>query len=302
MGASPRAPWHPREWPGYLLLALLWTLAHLPGRIVWLLAAVFGALAYALAARPRRIALTNVALCFPALQAPARRALVRAHFRFVAESTLSLGLAFCASRARLCRRVRVVGAEHYAAARTRGNVILFAPHFVGLDIGGMRLSAERPLVSMYREPKTRILEVLLRKRQRFGAILVERAANLRALIRIIRSGVPFYYLPDQDPGGAEAVFVPFFGVPAATVVALSRIARMTDAAVLPCVTRVLPRGAGFEVTISPPLKDFPSDDDIADARRMNATIEAAVQTMPAQYLWLYKRFKTRPPGVAAVYR
>jgi KDO2-lipid IV(A) lauroyltransferase len=157
------------------------------------------------------------------------------------------------------------------------------------------------MITMYRASRNRLLDSVLKKRARYDAVLFERKSNLKALIRYIREGRPFYYLPDQDPGGAESVFVPFFGVPAATVTALSRIAKMTDAAVIPCYNRILPWGRGFEVCFEEPFRDYPSGDLEKDARRMNEEIERAVRQNPEQYLWGYRRFKTRPEGSPQVY-
>jgi len=126
-------------------------------------------------------------------------------------------------------------------------------------------------------------------------------SNLKALLRYIRQGLPFYYLPDQDMGERASVFAPFFGVPAATVTALSRIARSTNAAVIPCITRILPKGRGYEMRLYPPLKNFPSDDPFDDSRRMNEEVENRVREMPEQYMWSYRRFKTRPNNEPSLY-
>jgi len=140
-----------------------------------------------------------------------------------------------------------------------------------------------------------------RSRLRFGGALFERDSHLKGMIRLIRSGYPFYYLPDQNPGEADHVFAPFFGVPTATLTALSRIARLADAVVIPCFTRLLPKGDGYEIIFHAPLENFPSKDSLADAAQMNAAIEAGVREMPEQYMWTYKRFKQRPPGEPSLY-
>jgi lauroyl/myristoyl acyltransferase len=192
--------------------------------------------------------------------------------------------------------------HHYEEAlAAHRRIILLAPHFLGLEVGGIRLSQERPVVSMYKKPKKALFAYALSQRSRYAATMVERDAPLTALIRKIRQGLPFYYLPDQDPGHGQAAFAPFFGVPAATVTALGRMAKMTDAVVIPCFTRLLPYGRGYEIFFYPPLADFPTDDPQADARRMNAEIEKGVREMPEQYMWTYKRFKTRPDAAASYY-
>lgn len=254
--------------------------------------AALGTLAYGLAWRPRRIAMTNARLCFPELTARARRKLVRRHFWTIGETALAVARLWWAPPAEIKRQVRIVERGPYDEALRAGrNIILLAPHFLGLEVGGLRVSLERPLVSMYRAPKTALAGALLYRRRRFGAVLWRNDAPLRSLIRSIREGKPFYYLPDLDPGQAGSVCAPFFGIPTPTLTALARIARLTNAVVLPCFTRKLPGTRGFEVMIRPALNPFPSDDPLADATLMNAAIEEGVRLMPEQYLWTYKRFK-----------
>jgi KDO2-lipid IV(A) lauroyltransferase len=182
-------------------------------------------------------------------------------------------------------------------------VIWLAPHFVGLDMGGVRLTTEYPLVSMYSRQKNPLVDrLLLHSRTRFGnSPMASRQDGLKPVVREMKKGLPFYYLPDMDFGARDAVFVPFFGVPAATITAMSRLAKITGAAVVPCVTRQLPGGEGYVATFHPAWQDFPSGDVEADTRRMNAFIETEVLRMPEQYFWLHKRFKTRPPGEKRVY-
>jgi len=161
---------------------------------------------------------------------------------------------------------------------------------------------EKPLYdSVRRLAEKEDVSLSLKIRDLVRAALEAVQAGVRAAIASLRSGRPFYYLPDQDYGARDSVFVPFFGVPAATVTGLSRLARITGARVLPCLTRILPGGAGYEVTIEPPWESFPSADPVADTRRMNEYIERRVLEMPEQYLWMHKRFKTRPPGEARFY-
>jgi len=232
----------------------------------------------------------------------AREHLVKQHFRLTGFAILSLSVTWFAPRWRMKRFITVRDAHHLDDAFARGkNVILLAPHFIGLDMGGVRLSMEMKYVSMYRKARDPLLEYLFRRRGRFGAVVVERMASLRPIIRYIREGRPFYYLPDQDMGERASVFVPFFGIPAATVTTLSRIAETTNAVVIPCVTRILPHGRGYEVRLHPPFENFPTDDPIADARYMNEQIEQWVREMPDQYMWSYRRFKTRPNNEPSFY-
>lgn len=274
-------------------LALMWLLHWLP--LPWLAGCgrLFGRLFYRFGHARRHIALTNLGLCFPALSETEKSALARRHFEAFGRSFLERGLLWWASPARIRRIVRLEGLAHIPQDRP---VILLAPHFVGLDMGWTRLTLERNLVSMYANQKNPVFNAALyRGRLRFGASeLLSRQEGTRRAIKALKAGAPFYYLPDLDYGRQDAIFVPFFGVPAATITGLSRLARMTGAVVLPVVTRM--QDEGYEVDIGPAWSDFPGESIEADTRRMNAFIETAVQAMPEQYFWLHRRFKTRPPG------
>ena len=272
--------------------ALLRALATLPWPLLSAVGAGLGVLAYAVAVRPRRIARINIGLCFPELSARERERLVRRHFVAIGRSAFTTARLWWASDEEFRRRVRIVERASYDDALAQGrNIIFLAPHFLGLEMGGLRVSSEQPCISIYRAPTGVLAHVLLRRRSRFGALLWRHDAPLRSLVREVCDHKPFYYLPDLDPGGAQAVSAPFFGVPTPTLTALARIARLADAVVLPCYTRKLPGVGGFEVTIGPALTPFPTDDALADAARMNAAIEEGVRMMPEQYLWTYKRFK-----------
>jgi len=274
----------------------------LPMPAIWLLGSLFGVFLHLFPSKIRSVARTNIGLCLPELGEKGQRRLVRRHFRSLGVSMLCYGFAWWSSPARLRRLVKFCDRHYYDSAIASGRaIILMTPHFLSIDAGGICLSSERPMITMYRSSRNKLVDAMLKKRGRFGAVLFERKSNLKALIRHLREGRPFYYLPDQDPGGAEGVFVPFFGVPAATVTALSRIAKMTDAVVIPCYNRILPWGRGFEVRFEAPLSEYPSDDPEKDARRMNEEVERAVRQNPEQYLWGYRRFKTRPEGDTPVY-
>ena len=261
-----------------------------------------GSVAFWLIPERRRVTRVNLAKCFPGMPAPERERLARAHFRAFCRSFVERALLWWAPRARVERLVRIEGLEHLRALRGQP-VILLAPHFVGLDAGLTRLCCEADLVVMYANQKDpRFGALLLKGRSRFGdQRLVSRQEGIRATLSAMRAGRPFYYLPDQDYGPKDALFVPFFGVPAATVPGLARLARIAGARVVPCVTRMLPGSGGYALGIEPPWENFPSGDDAADTRRMNAYIERRVLEMPEQYFWMHKRFKTRPAGEARFY-
>jgi KDO2-lipid IV(A) lauroyltransferase len=285
-----------------IALALVWLLRFLPYPALSALGRLFGILLYHAAGNRRSVALTNVRLCFPRLAPAEVDAIVRAHFRALGRSFLDRGILWWGSKARLHQLVRIEGEEHWHAVADRA-AILLAPHFVGLDMGGLRFSTEHPAASMYSRQKDPVIDRLLyRGRTRFGAVrLYARQEGLRPVLRALREGMPFYYLPDMDLGARDAVFVPFFGVQAATITALARIAAISGAAVVPCVTRYGPGNSGYVMRFYPPWDAFPSDDLVADTRRMNAFIEDRVRETPEQYYWVHKRFKTRPAGEKSPY-
>jgi len=286
-----------------LAVGILWLLHFLPLGAIAALGNALGRVAYWLIPERRHVTRVNLEKCFPQMVPEARERLARAHFRAVTRSLLEHGLLWWAPEARIRRLIRVEGLEHLPASREKP-VILFVPHFVGLDASGTRLALERDAVAIYSAQKNAVFSRLFAHgRGRFGnQRQVSRQEGVRAAIRsMVREKRPFFYLPDQDYGPRDALFVPFFGVAAATVPGLSRIAQITGAKVVPVVTRMLPGGAGYVVRIEPPWENFPSGDPYTDTKRMNEYIERQVLAMPEQYLWMHKRFKTRPPGEARFY-
>lgn len=258
---------------------------------------LFGVLLFHLAGERRRVADTNLRLCFPELTPALRTVLVRRHFQVFARSFVERGILWWSSQQRIQKLVHVVGREHLQALENQP-VILLAPHFVGLDIGGSWMTQHVNLVSVYSNQKNPLFhKMLLQGRSRFGnPQLFSRQQGLRPLVRALKQNMPFYYLPDQDLATKDALFVPFFGVKAATLNTLPRLAGMTGAKVLPVITRLLPGGAGYEVHFYPAWENYPTGDLAADTQRMNEFIEQRVREMPEQYFWLHKRFKTRPEG------
>jgi KDO2-lipid IV(A) lauroyltransferase len=293
---------HPRRWYAWPVLALMLLMSWMPSRVLWVLGSFLGSIVSWFPTPNRRFAERNIELCFPDMGLRDRNHLVKQHFRLTGFAILSLSVTWFAPRWRMKRFITVRDKHHIDDAFARGkNVILLAPHFIGLDMGGVRLSMDMKYVSMYRKARDPLLEYLFQRRGRFGGAVLERMASPRPIIRYIREGRPFYYLPDQDMGERASVFVPFFDIPAATVTTLSRFAETTNAVVIPCVTRILPQGRGYEVCLHPPFENFPTDDPVADARYMNERIEQWVREMPEQYMWSYRRFKTRPNNEPSLY-
>ena len=289
-----------------IFIGLLWLTHFLPFSIIAAIGSAAGAVLYWLIPERRRVTRVNLAKCFPGMRPAERERLARAHFRALARAFVDHALLWWAPRARIERLVRIEGLEHLRSAMGKPGgapAILFVPHFVGLDAGVTRLMCDVDITGMYaRQKNARLDELLRRGRSRFGdQKIFSRQDGIRPMLGWMRKGRPLYYLPDQDYGPRDAIFVPFFGVPAATVPGLSRIARVAGAKVLPCVTRMLPGGAGYVLSIEAAWDNFPTGDLAADTRRMNAYIERRIADMPEQYNWMHKRFKTRPPGEASFY-
>ncbi|HMM47428.1 MAG TPA: lipid A biosynthesis acyltransferase [Thiobacillaceae bacterium] len=288
--------------PSWLGVGALWLLHWLPFPLQAAIGNALGALVAQVPSRRRRIVETNLALCFPDTPPSTRRRWLRQTFQASARATLEHGLLWWSSRARLRRLIRIENPEAAFGDGVRP-VIWLAPHFVGLDMGGARLAMDHAAASMYAPARNPVYDrMMLHGRSRFTPpVLIAKREGIKPVLKVLKDRLPFYYLPDQDHGRLNAVFAPFFGIPAATISALPRLAKLTGAQIVPVITRQLPGGRGYRVRFYPPWEDFPGDDLTADVARMNAFIEARVREMPPQYLWLHRRFKTRPEGEAGVY-
>jgi len=249
----------------------------------------------------REVALTNLRLCFPEMSEVERHDLARAHFVAFSRAVLDRTLGWWASRERLELTVRVTGIEYLNYPDDRPLIIL-CPHFVGLDAGGTRLSLIGKACSVFSNQSNPVFNRLLfRGRTRFNEVLLlSRQEGMRRIVKALKDGYPFYYLPDMDFGRKESIFVPFFGIQTATIPALSRLVRLTGARVVPCITRQVPDG--YEVELMPPWENYPGASVEADTEFINQFIESQVLRMPEQYFWLHKRFKTRPPGEQRFYK
>ncbi|MGZ9029731.1 MAG: lysophospholipid acyltransferase family protein [Burkholderiaceae bacterium] len=249
----------------------------------------------------RRITLRNLRACFPHMSEDERRHVARQCFRNLARSALDHSVLWVGDRARVERYVQVDGAEHALSEKNRP-LIMIAPHFVGLDAGGIRFNTLTRGISIYSRQKNRVWDAwLLKGRQRFNdpVLVARQGVDMRAVVRAVKDGLPLYYLPDMDLGATNSVFVPFFGVPAATIPMVSRIARMTGAKVVMAVTEMTVDG--YVLHFESPWTDFPGASVEEDTARMNRELERWVLKMPDQYLWTHKRFKTRPPGAPSLY-
>jgi KDO2-lipid IV(A) lauroyltransferase len=276
-------------------------LAHLPLPVVRAVGWLFGYVLHGVAARRRRIARTNWALCFPDESEAERNRAVRLHFVRFAQAWLDRSWLWEGSPAVVARRLQLVG--DVGQLDNEAPRVLFAPHFVGLDAGWTALTRHLPrrFCCIYaRQLNPFVDRWMAQGRQRFGQPhVVASHQGAKAIVSAVRAGEPLYLLPDMDHGLRDTVFAPFFGVQAATLTSLSRFARMGRASVIPVTSRMTPQG--YEVKVWPAWEHFPSEDLVADAERMNRELQALISEMPEQYYWVHKRFKTRPPGENPVY-
>jgi len=282
-----------------ILLALMWLLHWLPLPVLGRIGKGIGSVLFIQMRTRRRITMTNLRLCFPALSESQRRGLARAHFQGYARSILERGILWWAPPARLKRLIRIDPGMP-GAQISKSPTILLCPHFVCLEVAGTAISMAGPACSIYTPQRNKVFDKALRKgRLRFtqdASSLVAREAGVKPIIRKMKKGHPFLMLPDMDFGRRESIFTPFFGVPAATLTAPARLTNATQGQVIPVVTCFLPHYQGWTVTFYPAWENYPEHDIEAATRRMNAFIEARVREAPAEYFWSHKRFKTRPPG------
>jgi KDO2-lipid IV(A) lauroyltransferase len=280
-------------------------LAHVPLPLIRGFGAALGPVLHALAAPRRRVVDANLALCFPGKSPAERRRIARETFVFVAQSWLDRGWLWHAPEHVVAGRLKVLGApgEVDEIANGKEPMILFAPHFYGLDAAATALTMHtaRPSTTIYTTQRDPLIDEWISEgRKRFGNVItLNRVDGIKPIIAGLRKGGLLYLLPDMDFGRDQTVFVPFYGVQAATVPSLSRFARLGRAKVVPIVSRLVK--AGYEIEVLPAWKNFPTDDVIADTTLMNERLQGYIDTMPSQYYWVHRRFKTRPDGEPKVY-
>ena len=285
-----------------IAIAIVWLLRLLPLPVLAPIGQGLGMLLYAVARERRVVVHTNLRLCFPQRSEMERNRIARAHFRAMGRAILEQGISWWSSAGRIRRLVRVED-QSFLEEALKGRVIVLALHFVGLDLGAIRMSTEYSMIDIYSHQKNPVFDALLLKaRTRFGhSKLLSRQDGIRPVVKAMRQGWSLFYSIDMDFGMEGSVFVPFFGVQTATITGLSRMAKLTGAKVVPFVTRQLPGAQGYEVRFYPAWENFPGENVVADTRRMNAFIEERVLEMPELYYWVHKRFKTRPPGETKFY-
>lgn len=294
---------NPLLWPTWLGIGCLWIVAKLPFRLQIFIAGLLGRLFLAVSKRRRHIAEVNLALCFPELNKHAQKQLLRKHAISMGMSIIEVALGWWASEKRLHKLVSIDGLEYLQDALSKNHgVILLSAHFTCLEVGGRLLSLYAPFHVMYRSNENPVIEHFMRKNRESHFEKAIPRDDVRGMLKSLKEGKAVWYAPDQNFGHKNSVFAPFFGVAAATNTATSRLARLSNAVVVPFFPRRKEDGSGYHLTILPPLAEFPGDDVLNDTIRINRLIEEQVRLAPDQYLWMHRRFKDRPEGEAPVYK
>ena len=292
-----------KQWPKWFLVGCLWIVARLPMGAVFAVGRVIGFLGYHLAKSRRHITEVNIAKCFPELSAQQQKALVRENFVHTGIGAVEIALPWLNPTRDLADRFKIEGVEHLNAAHELGNgIVLVGAHYTTIDITSQPLGAFGFVDVMYRQNKNPVWESLqFNGRKAFFDGVVERS-DMRQILKRLKQGRTMWYAADQDYGIKHSVFAPFFGIDTATITVTYRLASKNKSAVLMLHQfRDLKRKT-WTLKFTPMLENFPSGDDLADATRLNAMLEAEVKLVPAQYLWMHRRFKTRPTGEASFYK
>jgi KDO2-lipid IV(A) lauroyltransferase len=288
--------WRPRYWPLWLGIGLFRLLVLLPYRAQVRLGRGLGRLAAVAWPGRRAIAAANLALCFPELSTTQRHELLVRHFESLGISLFELGLGWWASDRRIRQLVRIEGLHHLRQATAAGRgAILLSGHFATMELMGRALKLDFPeIAAMYRAQRNPLVDEMFRRGRARSVVDLIAKDSLRQLLRCLASGISVWYAADQSYRRKWSVLVPFMGQPAMTNAALSHIARLSQAPVVPFFARRLDEGSGYVLTIHPALDRFPSGDLEADARHVNALLEQQIRLAPEQYYWVHRRFKGRP--------
>lgn len=299
-----RAFLHPRYWLMWLGFAFFWLVAQLPYALLLVLGRGLGRLMVFIAKSRKHIVRRNLELCFPQLSAEERHRLLLKNFESTGIAFFEMAISWFWPKSRLRKLARIEGLEHLQQAQAAGQgVILMAVHFTTLEIGATLLGQMHTIDGMYREHDNPLFDYIQRhsrERHNLDATAIERE-DVRSMLKVLRAGRAIWYAPDQDYGRKQSIFVPLFGVNAATVTATSKFAKLGKALVVPFTQLRLADGSGYKLLIHPPLENFPGDSEEADCLRINQWIESVVSANPEQYLWAHRRFKTRPVGEAKLY-
>lgn len=293
----------PRYWPTWIGYGCIWLIAHLPYRLQVWLGKRLGHLMYYLAKSRRRVCARNIELCFPELSPEEQRKLVIDTFKSNGVGIMEIGLAWCRKPSDFSHMVEETGLENLIAAHKEGRgVLLVAAHFCTIEFVGSLMSLLYPVDITYRAHKNPLFDALMKRgRKRLYGAVVERK-EVRAALRRLKEGNVLWYAADQDYGPRHSIFANFFGIPAASITATTKFASFNNSRVVFMSHYRKEDNSGYHLYFSEPLQDYPTGDDVQDVARINGYIESAIRKAPDQYIWLHRRFKTRPPGEPDLYK
>ena len=293
----------PRNWPIWLLIGLLRLLILLPFKMQIYLGQRLGRLAVHFSTKIRSTAATNLGLSFPELDASERQQLLKKNFEAVGVSIFETALGWWGSSKKLLPLVNITGLEHVQNALAKGNgAIICAAHFTSLHLAARLLALNFPVALMYRPQKNPVINKVIHKVMATNFKRAIQREQIRDMVRTLKNNMAICYTPDIDAGTQNSLFMPFFNIPTATITATSRLAKLTQTAVIPIEFYRRADNSGYEIELKPALENFPTDDLADDTLRINQHIEQAIRRFPEQYIWQYKRYKTRPEGEKRFYR
>jgi len=301
--SSSRPPFSPRYWPGWIGVGIIWLLGKVPQRIGLMLSVPLSTIMWHALKGRRKIAQRNIERCFPERSATEQQAILKGCFRSLARTVFEIAWSWSASAARMQRIGSIEGIENfYAASESGRGVLMVTAHSTCLEIGARIMAMTIRSSGIYRPLKSPVLEWYQnRSRLSYGEAMISKRETRRA-IRMLKEGAVVWYAPDQDFGPAQSVFVPFFGIQAATLLATHRLPQLTGCAIVPMYPYYDAKRRHYTVRILPALEGYPGEDAVADLTRVNAALEAQVRNVPEQYWWIHRRFKTRPDGEAPFYQ
>lgn len=300
-------PWQdylaPKFWPSWLGLGGMRILAVLPYRLQLIIGKVIGEIFFHIAQYRREVAQTNIRLCFPELSAVKQKQLVRDHFHSLGISIAETAMCWWGGEQKLRKLVKVSGFENIDKALQQGKgAIILGAHYTTVEISGRLITLDHKFAVTYQKLRNPLFDQMTLNRRNNMFDQVFSRSEIRPTFRYIKNNNLMWIASDQDAGIDNSVFVPFFGHIAATQTVPSRMAKVTKAPIIPYISRRLDKARGYEIIFFPPLDNFPGESLEADAIRTNQLLEQQIRKAPEQYLWVHRRFKTRPEGEAKLYR
>ncbi len=288
----------PRYWGTWFGIGVLWLITKSPRAVRHALGNGLAALAWKYNKKRRSIVETNLAICFPEKTEEERQALGKKHFQCMGRSFMDMGLIWFAGDEKLLRNIRLEGWEHYQSAREKGkNIILHVAHTAGLEFGAMAVGSREPGLGPYNAINNELVDYFIAKgRQRFGNAVFERDDGMLAYTRALKKGKLLYTLTDEDHGPKQSVYAPLFNHPKATLPIVGRLARLTNAAVLPTTTWYDKKRHQYVTTIFPELENFPVKSDEKNAQKLNRSLEQLILLAPEEYMWTLRIFRTQEDG------